>query len=136
MITLTTPFTFAVNGQTIESDTLGACVSYSMNFLTRMLTVVFQIGVSGGSPANLVPGSIAQQQNQTVTVVVYLGPTANGLVYGNWWLGAGNLQASIIPSATLATFVTQLLGDRNSAETFVSVNGGLMPGVQTAWVAL
>jgi len=136
MITLTTPFTFAVNGQTIESDTLGACVSYSMNFLTRMLTVVFQIGVSGGSPANLVPGSIAQQQNQTVTVTVYLGPTANGLVYGNWWLGAGNLQASIIPSATLAPFVTQLLGDRNSAETFVSVNGGLMPGVQTAWVAL
>src|SRR5208282_3015680 len=106
-------------------DTVGACMSYAMDFVAKILTVVFKIGTLGGSPLNVVPGYYAQQYgNGTVTVAVYLGPTQNGLTQNQWWLN-GNLQPAAIPTATLAPFVTQLLGDRNTAEAFMAVSGGL-----------
>ena len=134
-ITLTTPYTVSIGGVSVEDDTVGACTSYSMDFMGLILTVVFQIGTLTGSPANLNVGPYAQQQGQDITVAVYLGPTTASQTYGQWWLN-GALQSTVVPVSTLSPFVTQLLGDRNAAETFVSVSGGLMPGTQVPWTQL
>ena len=136
MITLSTPYVVAIDGQQVEDDTNAACMSYSMDFSSKIMTVVFKIGTMGGSPLNLVPGFYAQVNGSgTTTVMVYLGPTQNGQTQYQWWLN-GNLQSTIIPSATLAPFVTQLLGDRNSSEAFVSGVGGLLPGAVTPWASV
>jgi len=136
MITLTTPYVVSIGGTQVEDDTNGACMSYSMDFVGKILTVVFKIGTLGGSPLNLVPGNYAAEYGSgTITTAVYLGPTQNGMTYGQWWLN-GNPQSTIVPSATIAPFVSQLLGDRNTAETFVAVNGGLMPGTITSWTSI
>jgi len=134
-INLTTPYTVSINGTQVENDTVGACVGSSVDYLARTLTYVFKIGTLTGSPSNLNVGPIAQQQNQTVTVTVYVGPTQGGQTTGQWWLN-GVLQASIIPAATLNPIITQLLSNRNTAEGFVAVSGGLMPGTQVAWSSL
>jgi len=135
-ITLTTPYTVSVGGVSVEDDTVGACMSYAMDFVAKILTVVFKIGTLGGSPLNVIPGYYAQQYgNGTIAVAVYLGPTQNGLTQNQWWLN-GDLQPAVIPTATLAPFVTQLLGDRNTAETFMAVSGGLMPGTQLPWTSI
>jgi hypothetical protein len=135
MITLTTPYTVSIGGVQQENDTNAACMSYSMDFAAKILTVVFNVGTLGGNPLNLVPGYLAGLQGKTVTTAVYLGPTQNGLIQYQWWLN-GNLQASIVPSATITPFVTQLLGDRNTAENFVAVAGGLLPGTITPWASV
>jgi hypothetical protein len=135
MITLTTPYVVSIGGVQQENDTNAACMSYSMDFVGKILTVTFNVGTMGGSPLNLVPGYFAGLQGKIVTTAVYLGPTQNGLTQYQWWLN-GVLQASIVPSATMAPFVTQLLGDRNAAETFVSVAGGLLPGATTPWTSV
>jgi hypothetical protein len=134
-ITLTNPYVVDINGVQVEDDTVGACVSQSMDFLAHMLTVTFKIGTLTGSPANLNVGPYAQV-TQTVTVQVYMGPTVSGgLTQYTWWLN-GVMQATPIQSSIMAPFVTQLLGDRNTAETFVSSSGGLMPGTQVPWPSL
>ena len=136
MITLTTPYVVAIGGQQVEDDTNAACMSYSMDFSSKIMTVVFKIGTMGGSPLNLVPGFYAQVNGSgTATVMIYLGPTQNGQTQYQWWLN-GNLQSTIIPNATMAPFVTQLLGDRNSSEAFVSGVGGLLPGAVTPWASV
>lgn len=134
-ITLTTPYTVSIGGMQVEDDTNAACMSYSMDFVGKILTVVFNVGTMGGNPLNLVPGYFAGLQGKVVTTAVYLGPTINGLTQYQWWLN-GVLQGSIISSATMAPFVTQLLGDRNSAENFIAVAGGLLPGAVTPWVSV
>lgn len=135
-ITLTTPYVVNINSVQVEDDTNGACVSMSMDYLARMMTYVFKIGTLTGSPVNLNVGPYAQTNGQTVTVAVYVGANiTGGLQTGNWYLN-GVLQAAIIPSGTLAPIITQLLANRNTAEGFVAVSGGLMPGVQTNWTAL
>ena len=136
MITLTTPYVVAIGGVQVEDDTNAACMSYSMDFSSKIMTVVFKIGTMGGSPLNLVPGFYAQANGSgTIAITVYCGPTQNGQTQYQWWLN-GNLQSTIIPSATLAPFVTQLLGDRNSSEAFVSGVGGLLPGAVTPWASV
>jgi hypothetical protein len=135
VITLTTPYVVSIGGVQQEDDTNAACMSYSMDFSSKILTVVFKVGTMGGNPLNLVPGYFAGLQGQVVTTAVYMGPTINGLAQYQWWLN-GVLQSSIVPSATMAPFVTQLLGDRNAAETFVCTSGGLLPGTQTPWTAV
>jgi hypothetical protein len=136
MITLTTPYQVSVGGVSVEDDTNGACMSYAMDFATKILTVVFKKGTLGGSPLNVVPGFYAQQDGTgTITVAVYVGPTQNGLTQYQWWLN-GNLQPNLVPSASISPFVTQLLGDRNTAESFVAVAGGLMPGTTTPWSSI
>ena len=135
-ITLTTPYVLAINGAQVEDDTVGACVSMAMDYLGRMMTYVFKIGTLAGSPSNLNVGSYAQTNGQTVTVTVYVGPNVSGGPQsGQWWLN-GVLQGSLIPSGTLAPIIAQLLANRNTAEGFVSVAGGLMPGADVAWTAL
>ena len=136
MITLTTPYVVAIGGVQVEDDTNAACMSYSMDFAGKLLTVVFKKGTLGGSPLNVIPGFYAQQDGTgTTTVIVYLGPTQNGQTQYQWWLN-GNLQSTIVPSASITPFVTQLLGDRNTAESFVAVAGGLLPGATTAWSSI
>lgn len=133
-ITLTNPYTVVVNGVQVEDDTVGACTSLSIDFIGRTYTVVYKLGTLTGNPPDLNVGPYAQA-TQTVTVTVYVGPTTSTQTFGQWWLN-GALQASIIPTATLNSFVTQILGDRNTAEGFVSVAGGLMPGTQVPWTSL
>jgi hypothetical protein len=48
----------------------------------------------------------------------------------------GVLQSTIVSSTILSPILAQLLVDRNNAEGFVSVSGGLMPGVQVPWTQL
>lgn len=135
-ITLTTPYTVSVNGTQVENDTVGACTSSSMDYIARMLTYTFKIGTLTGSPSNLNVGSYSQNPpSQNIVVSVYVGPTTGTQTFGQWYLN-GVLQGTIIPSGTLAPFVTSLLADRNSAEGFVAVVGGLMPGSTVAWTQL
>jgi hypothetical protein len=135
-ITLTTPFTFEENGVQVEDDTVGACVSFSMDYIGRIMTVVYKVGTLTGSPADLNIGPIAQEQGQTVTVEVYVGPNVSGgIQFGTWWLN-GNLQNTLVPSGDLTTSITNLLAQRNSAESFAAVAGGLMPGTQVPWTQL
>jgi len=134
-ITLTSPYTISVNGTQVEDDTIGACTGMSMDFLGNIMTYIFKIGTLAGSPANLNVGSYAQTNGQTVTVAVYIGPTTASQTFGTWWLN-GAQQSTIVPSANLTASVTQLLANRNTAEGFVAVSGGLMPGAVTAWTAL
>lgn len=134
-ITLTTQYLVSINGIQVEDDTVGACISMSMDYLSCMMTYVFKVGTLTGSPVNLNIGPYAQVNGQTVTVTVYMGPTTASQTFGQWYLN-GVLQGSIISSTILNPIVTQLLTNRNSAESFVSVAGGLMPGTQVPWVAL
>jgi hypothetical protein len=134
-ITLTTPYTVSVKGVQVENDTIGACVSMSMDYLARMLTYVFEVGALTGSPSNLNAGPYALQQGQTITVMVYVGPTTATQTFGQWYLN-GALQGAIIAAATLNPIVTQLLSNRNTSEGFVAVVGGLMPGSTVAWTQL
>jgi hypothetical protein len=135
-ITLTTPYVVNVNGSVVEDDTIGACTSSSMDYLARMLTYTFKIGTLTGSPSNLNVGPYSQNPpSQNIVVSVYVGPTTGTQTFGQWLLN-GVLQATIIPSGTLAPFVTSLLADRNSAEGFVAVSGGLLPGSVVPWTQL
>lgn len=134
-ITLTVPYTISVNGTQVEDDTVGACTSMSMDYLANLMTYVFKIGTLTGSPTNLNVGPYAQTNGQTVTVTVYVGPTTATQTFGQWYLN-GALQSTIVSSTTLNPIVTQLLSNRNTAEGFVSVSGGLMPGTQVSWTAL
>jgi hypothetical protein len=135
-ITLTTPYTVAVNGSTVENDTIGACTSSSMDYLARVMTYTFKIGSLTGSPANLNVGPYSQNPpSQNIVVNVYVGPTTSNQTFGQWYLN-GVLQSTIISSTILNPIVAQLITDRNNAEGFVSVSGGLMPGTQVPWTQL
>jgi len=134
-ITLTTPYTVAIGGVQVENDIVGACTASSVDYLGLTMTYVFKVGTLTGSPANLNVGPYAQLQGQTITVMVYIGPTTATQTFGQWYLN-GLLQGSLVPSATLNPIVSQLLTDRNNAENFVAVSGGLMPGSQVPWTVL
>lgn len=135
-IALTTQYTVAIGGVQVEDDTTGACTSMSMDYLARMMTYVFKVGTLTGSPSNLNVGPYAQTNGQTITVAVYVGANiSGGLQTGNWFLN-GVLQASVIASGTINPIITQLLANRNTAEGFVAVAGGLMPGTTTNWTQL
>lgn len=132
-ITLTTPYTVAINGSTVETDTIGACTSSSVDYIARTLTYVFKIGTLTGSPSNLNAGSYAQTNGQTITVTVYIGTTNATQTTGQWYLN-GVLQGTIIPGGTINPIISTILADRNTAEGFISQ--GLMPGTTSAWTQL
>ncbi len=134
-ITLTTPYTVSIGGTQVEDDTVGACVGFSVDYLALLMTYVFKIGTLTGNPSNLNVGNYAQLQGQVVTVAVYIGPNTATQTTGQWWLN-GVLQSTIVSSTILSPILAQLLVDRNNAEGFVSVSGGLMPGVQVPWTQL
>lgn len=138
-ITLTSPYTVSVKGVSVEDDTVGACTGMSMDYLALMMTYTFKIGTLVGSPSNLNVGPYSQNPpSQNVVVTVYMGTTnenSNGLTAGQWWLN-GVLQGTTIAGATLAPIITQLLANRNTAEGFVAVSGGLLPGTTVAWTQL
>lgn len=134
-ITLTSPYTVAINGSTVETDTIGACTSSSVDYIARTLTYVFKIGTLTGSPTNLNAGPYAQTNGQTITVTVYIGTTNATQTTGQWYLN-GILQGTIIPGSTINPIISTILADRNTAEGFVAVPGGLMPGSLVAWTQL
>lgn len=135
-IALTTPYVVNINAIQVEDDTTGACTSMSMDYLARMMNYTFKIGTLTGSPSNLNVGPYAQTNGQTISVNVYVGPNiAGGLQTGTWFLN-GVQQAAVIPSGTINPIITQLLANRNTAEGFVAVSGGLLPGVVTNWTQL
>ncbi len=135
-IALTTAYVVNINGTQVEDDITGACTSMSMDYLARMMNYTFKIGTLTGSPLNLNVGPYAQTNGQTISVNVYVGPNiAGGLQTGTWFLN-GVQQAAVIPSGTINPIITQLLANRNTAEGFVAVSGGLLPGVVTNWTQL
>jgi hypothetical protein len=135
-ITLTTPYTVSIGGVSVEDDTIGACTSMSVDYLGLIMNYTFKVGTLTGSPANLNVGPYAQLQGQTISVNVYVGPNiTGGLQTGNWYLN-GVLQSSIISGTILSPIITQLIANRNTAEGFVAVSGGLMPGTQVNWTQL
>lgn len=127
-ITLTTQYIVNINGTQVEDDTIGACVSSGVDYLARTLTYVFKVGTLTGSPANLNVGAYAQTNGQTVTVVVYLQT-------GQWSLN-GVMQGSTIAGSILNPIIATIIADRNTAEGFVAVPGGLMPGTTVSWTQL
>jgi|ERR1700678_3892479 len=136
-IALTTSYTVSINGTQVENDTIGACVSSSMDYIANIMTYVFKVGtLTGSGPTlNLNAGAYAQLNGQTVTTAVYVGPTTATQTFGQWWLN-GVLQSTLVTSAILSPIINELITDRNNAENFISVPGGLMPGVVTPWTQL
>lgn len=126
-IALTTPFTVSLNGTQVENDTTGACIGYSVDYIGNALIYFFAIGTLAGSPPNLVAGPQGQIQGKSIQVTV-------NLLTGAWSDNLGD--SGTIPGSILNPIVAQLLANRNSAEGFMAVSGGLMPGVVTAWAAL
>lgn len=137
-ITLTTPYTVSISGTQVENDTVGACSGMSVDYISVTMTYIFKVGTLAGSPSNLNAGPIAQREGKTILVTVYLGATnenGNGWTQGQWWLN-GTLQSTIISLSILNPIITQVLANRNTAEGFVAVSGGLMPGTQVPWTQL
>jgi hypothetical protein len=126
-ITLTTPYTISVNGSQVEDDTIGACTGMTVDYIGNVMVYTFSVGTLIGNPSNLVAGPYAIANNQQITITVQL-------LTGAWSDNHGH--SGIIPGSILNPIVAQLLANRNSAEGFMAVSGGLMPGVVTAWAAL
>lgn len=134
-ITLTSPYSVTISGTSVENDTVGACVSSSVDYLARTLSYAFKIGTLTGSPPNLNVGPYAQLQGQTIDVTVYVGPNTATQTTGQWYLN-GALQSKIISGTILNPIIAQLITHRNTAEGFVAVSGGLMPGTIVAWTQI
>jgi hypothetical protein len=126
-ITLTTPYAVTINGVQVENDTVGACTGYSVDFIANTMTYFFQIGTLAGSPPNLVAGPIASLQNKFIQVTVNLLTAA-------WTDNIGG--SGVVPGSILNPIIAAFIADRNSAEAFMAVSGGLMPGTVTPWTAL
>ena len=126
-ITLTTPYAVTINGVQVENNTVGACTSTVTDFLARTLTATFQIGTLAGNPPNLNAGPQGILQNQSYIVMVHLDT-------GLWSDNHGH--SGTVPGATLTNQVNQAISNRNAAEVFIAVSGGLMPGTQIAWSSI
>jgi len=126
-ITLTTPFIVAIGGVQVENDTVGACTSVVTDFLARTQTTTFQVGTLTGSPPNLNAGPQGLLQGQSYVLVVHLDT-------GAWSDNHGH--GGTIPSNILTPIVTQAVSDRNTAEGFMAVPGGLMPGSIVSWTSI
>jgi len=117
-ITLTNGTLVQINGSTIENDTVGACVSMTVDYFSQTATFVFRTGVL---------------QNGNLNAGVY-GPTVTltvNLATGAWSASTG--QSGTISGGALASFNSQVKSDRNLVETFAAGGGAFMPGVQVAW---
>lgn len=126
-ITLTTPYAISVNGTQVENDTVGACTGMSVDFIGNVMIYTFSVGTLAGNPSNLVAGPYAIANNQQITITVQL-------LTGAWSDNHGH--SGTIPGSILNPIIAQLIAQRNSAESFMAVAGGLMPGNQVAWSAL
>jgi hypothetical protein len=126
-IKLTTPFVVAIGGSQVENDTDGACTSILTDFLSRVQTSTFQVGTIVGSPPNLNPGPQGQLQNQSYILIVHMDT-------GAWSDNHGH--SGIIPANILTGIENTAVGDRNNAESFMAVPGGLMPGTITLWTSV
>ena len=126
-ITLTTPYAVAINGSTVETDTIGACTGFAVDYEGSTMTYFFKIGTLGGSPSNLVPGVNAAALNQNISVTV-------NLLTGAYTTSQGG--SGTVPGAILTNVNNGLISNRNTAESFMAVAGGLMPGATTAWTLI
>jgi hypothetical protein len=126
-ITLTTAYAIAVNGTQVENDTVGACTGFSVDYVGKIMVYTFTLGTLSGSPPSIVAGTYAVANNQQITLTV-------NLVTGAWSDNHGH--GGVVPGSILNPIITQLLGNRNSSESFMAVSGGLMPGTQVPWTAL
>jgi hypothetical protein len=127
-ITLTSPYLVSIGGVQVEGDTVAACTGYSIDYIGHIMTYKFSIGTLAGSPPQFVAGPYAVNNGyQQITLTVNLATGAWSSNYG----GAGT-----VPGSILNPIITQLLGNRNSSESFMAVAGGLMPGTQVPWTAL
>jgi hypothetical protein len=130
-IALTSPYSVDINSVLVEDDTTGACTGMTMDFIANVMTYTFKIGVLTGSGAslNLNAGPYAQTNGQTVTVTV-------NMLTGAWSSTGPTAGSGVIPGSILNPIITQMIANRNTAEGFVAVSGGLMPGTTTAWTQL
>jgi hypothetical protein len=126
-IALTTPYTVSIGGTQVEDDTTGGCSAMTLDYLGHIMTYTFKVGTLTGSPPQLNVGPYAQLQGQSITVTVNLST-------GAWSDNIGGM--GTIPGSILNPIITQIIANRNSAEGFVAVSGGLMPGTTTAWTQL
>ena len=119
-ITLTTPTGVTITGPNpvSETDSVGACMSMSVDYFSQTVTFVFRTGtiVSGNLNAGLYGPS------PTLTV---------NLTSGAWSSSTG--QSGTIGAGALASFNSQIKSDRNLVETFAAGAGALLPGVQVPW---
>jgi hypothetical protein len=129
-ITLTTPVSFTINGVT-ETDTIGALVTLTQDFQAMTQTAVYRIGTAlSGSPLALNQGPDAAANGYVLTVIF-------NMYTGVWsYTYAGQSGGGTLAGASLTALQNQFIATRNQAEAFVSVSGGLMPGVQSNWTQL
>jgi hypothetical protein len=129
-ITLTTPVTFTIAGVT-ENDTIGALVTLIQDFQGNTQTAIYKIGTAlSGTPLTLNQGPNAAANGYTLTVIF-------NMYTGVWsYTYAGQSGGGTLTGASLTTLQNQFIATRNQAEAFVSVSGGLMPGVQNNWTQL
>jgi len=129
-ITLTTPVTFTIAGVT-ENYTIGALVTLIQDFQGNTQTAIYKIGTAlSGTPLTLNQGPNAAANGYTLTVIF-------NMYTGVWsYTYAGQSGGGTLTGASLTTLQNQFIATRNQAEAFVSVSGGLMPGVQNNWTQL
>jgi uncharacterized membrane protein YfbV (UPF0208 family) len=115
-ITLTTGKLVAINGVTQENDTVGACTTFSMDFIGNIATFTLQVG-------SLLAGNL--------NVGVYSVPitVSLNLTTGAWT--SSNGQSGTISGTPLSQFVTMMKNLRNGNEAFCAAQ--IMPGTQVAW---
>lgn len=117
-ITLTSGTLVQINGATVENDTVGACMSMSVDYFSQTVTFVFRTGTLQNGNLN------AGLYGPTVTLVVNLST-------GAWTASTG--QSGTIGAGALASFNSQIKSDRNLVETFAAGGGAILPGAQVAW---
>lgn len=116
-ITLTTPTDVTITGPNPvnETDSIGACMGFTVDFFSGTCTFIFRTGqLSGG---NLNPGTFGP------TVVVTLN-----LLTGAW--SSDNGHSGTVSASQLNS---QFKSDRNLVEVFAAGASGIMPGTQVPW---
>lgn len=130
-INLTTPVAITIAGVT-ENDTIGALSVLHQDFQAMTQTAIYNIGTAlAGNPLALNQGPFGIANGYVLTVVFNINTGVFTWIYAGQ-SGGGTLA----PGATLTGLQNQFIAQRNQAESFVSVSGGLLPGTQVNWTAL
>jgi len=127
-ITLTTPRKVALNDQTKENNTQGACTGYQVDLIGNVATFHFEMGAVQGSPPNLNIGVYSAPATMVMDLL-----TGKWTATGTFADGTPMNLSGQAPAGALNTFVNQLKADRNQAEVYAAGSSGIMPGVQVPW---
>lgn len=126
MILLTKPYALSGPNITTTNDLYAKCTSCTANWETNTVTMVFQFG-------NLVGGAFVPDGNAPIAITVQANSsTASFSASGpNGFNENGSLPAQSVTNVQTAISAVQT-ALQATAEGFVSVSGGLLPGTVQA----